>query len=235
MPAIDFILEQRNTHFEVDENSEDWKIYGYAKCSSRYYEEFSLYKNGRVFDGFGSIAYITVRLREPRSVEPLISVEKPYDYEDKHRDHVSVDTIYENESALVFSVSISLPKDAWYRLFDSDLKKEEVAIVVGCKDSLKQAFSHGSDPDGSDIQWKIDESSTIRPDQVSLRFTSLSVHEEVCSEEKPLTDSPLEAVDPSEKLLHAIEENGRQILEFRKTVVISSWAIAIIIVVISIM
>ena len=63
-----------------------------------------------------------------------------------------MDTIYGNESALVFSVSISLPKDAWDRLSDSNLNKEEVTIVVGCKDSLKQAFGYGDDPDGRDNQ-----------------------------------------------------------------------------------
>ena len=239
MPVLDFIFEKRRTYFEVDENKETWSIYGYAKCSSRRYDKFLVRKNGEVFDAFGSIAHITVRLRESRCKEPFIPIEKPYASEDKNRDYVEVDTIYGNESALVFLVSVSLPKDAWLRLSESDLNKEEVAIAVGCKDSLKQAFGYGDDPDGRDIQWTIDQSPTIRPDQVFLEFASLGRQtgvepsgstgakifkskESVKSSESSTTDSfKLEVASDSERLLGAIEADDQRIKVSQENVVMS--------------
>lgn len=227
MPHLEFELNKPCLTFEGNKESDEWRFNIRGKCTSgRFDQRFAIMSGNKSYDGFGVEAVVYIKKRPPRSEVKGIPTDKPFDSNDKYRDMIYVTCPDSEIDQPFFQVTVSLPLDAYQRLIDSDWTNHTLVLSVE-NEIVGQALVYGDDPDGRDLEWRVDKANYVFLKEVRLHLLPHSEQQNAVKKSENHNDAPT----PMEHMLSAVERITLTIAELKVSVIKGAWVLAAVVLV----
>lgn len=228
MPHVTFQLKQRCHTFSSKVGSDDQTLGFSANVSPPFYQHTFLIIDGeKIYDGFKASVSISFTRRPPRSEVPGIPAQNPYDANDVWRDSFLVSCPEDGDGSPWFSLSVSLPPDAYQRLLDCDMSEQKVELLVETL-LMGGPLIYGNDPDGREVEWHVEKGTYTFPVGTSLRLFSKRRKKTRSGAESKVSAPDDAKIDPNESVI-ASAERVRLAVEALRKAVIRSVSVAIVV------
>lgn len=231
MAHLHFRLERPGLTFKVSQNTEEWILAVTGKCFRVSADESFVVKHGgKEYEGFGAAASIFIEKRPPITEMPRISIDKPWDPSDEHRDTIFVRCPDSSNEKPFFEISVSLPLEAYQRVRDNDWTKQTIQLSV--QSGLMDPFlRYGNDPDGRELNWLTDEQPYVFLEEVTVYFLAADQGSKVDEEaEDEFGAEPVEKIPTHlEQMLASVGRATTSIESLRSSIIKAAWLLAAVV------
>ena len=172
MPILNFLLTNPEPELETKKDSEEWTLRFDAtiKRPEGLLNRFKIFCGGEELDGYSSKgnAIITQQTSENESQQSPLHERPGHIYlhyfppGDELRNSEGLST--------AFTIYIRLPADTFLRVLQMNPEKHLIHLGVdtGIENWREEGLAYGDDPDGKEIEWRVEKKNYAHADSIRL-------------------------------------------------------------------